>query len=74
MAALIFGILMFVIVRAAAIERTALENPYQYAVIAAILAAVALLLRYRTKIQANFEGAALQFDDPPEPAVLSLWL
>jgi hypothetical protein len=56
------------------LERSALDNPQVYAVLASALAIAALLIRHRTKAQASSESAALQFDDPPDPAILSLGL
>jgi CubicO group peptidase (beta-lactamase class C family) len=74
MAFLIAGVLMFLIVQAASLERSALDNPYLYAAVAGTLFLAALLIRHRTTAQASSESAALQFDDPPEPAILSLGL
>ena len=65
---------MFLIVQAASLERTALDNPHLYAALAGALAAAALLVRRRTKVQAGSESVVLQFDDPPDPAILSLGL
>jgi CubicO group peptidase (beta-lactamase class C family) len=74
MAGLIFGILMFFVIRGSAWERSALDSPGLFAVAAGGLALIAILLRYRTNTQARAEDAALKFDDPPDPAVLSLGL
>ncbi len=74
MAGLIFVILMFLAIRGSALERGALDSPRLFAITAGALALIAILLRYRTNMQAREEGAVLHFDDPPEPAVLSLGL
>jgi CubicO group peptidase (beta-lactamase class C family) len=74
MAFLIGGVLLFLIVQAASLERSALDNPYLYAALAAALAFAALLVRRRTNVQARSESSALRFDDPPDPAILSLGL
>ncbi len=74
MAFLIAGVLMFLIVQAASLERSALDNRYLYAAVTGALAVAALAVRHRNKAQAASESAALQFDDPPEPAILSLGL
>src|SRR5579884_4197248 len=71
---LIGGAMLFVISRAASLERMALDNPYLYAAVCGALAAVALLLWLRTNADARSESAALHFDDPPDPTVLSLGL
>jgi CubicO group peptidase (beta-lactamase class C family) len=74
MAGVIFGILMFLLFRAAALERSAFDSARLFAIAAGALAVIAILLKRRTEARANSEDAALQFDDPPEPAVLSLGL
>jgi CubicO group peptidase (beta-lactamase class C family) len=74
MAFLIGAILLFALSRGAAGERAALNNPVVYALTVVALALVVVLLRYRSKSQAAAEDAMLQFDDPPEPAVMSLGL
>jgi len=71
---LIGGGLLFLISRAASLERSALENAYLYAAVAGALAVLAILLRLRTDAGARSESAGLQFDDPPEPTVLTLGL
>jgi hypothetical protein len=74
LAALILGVLLFLLVHAAALERSALENHALYVTSVSVLTAIAVLLHRRTDAHANSEGAALQFDDPPDPAILSLGL
>jgi hypothetical protein len=74
MTGVIFGILMFFAIRGSALERSALDSPRLFAITAGALALIAFLLRYRTNGRAREEGAALQFEDPLEPAVLSLGL
>jgi hypothetical protein len=71
---LLFGIFLFLAFRAADLETGALERPALYAATDVVLALVALLARYRTNTEARSEDAGLQFDDPPEPAILSLGL
>ena len=74
MALLIVGLYLFLLIRGAALERAALAHPAGYAVTVGTLTVVAIVLRYWTRAQAASEDAALQFDDPPEPAILSLAL
>lgn len=74
MAFLIGAITLFALSRGAAWERAALDNPLGYGTTVGALVLVLLLLRYRTKSQAAAEDATLQFDDPPEAAVMSLGL
>jgi CubicO group peptidase (beta-lactamase class C family) len=69
-----FGAFLFLMYKGARWERSALASPLLYAVTVVALALAAILLRRRTKAQAHSEGASLQFDDPPEPAILSLGL
>ncbi len=69
-----FGAFLFLMYKGAAWERAALASPMLYVIAVAFLASAAILLRRRTKAQSHSEGAALQFDDPPEPAILSLGL
>ena len=52
----------------------ALDDPELYAAIVAILLAGGLLARWIAKQAASSEEATLRFDDPPEPAVMSLGL
>jgi hypothetical protein len=74
MAGLLFLIFLFLGFRVASWEASALAKPALYAITAGVFALFAVLARYRTNVQARTEGAALQFDDPPEPAILSLGL
>jgi CubicO group peptidase (beta-lactamase class C family) len=74
MALLVVGLSLFLLIRGAAWERAALDHPAGYAVTAGALAVVAIVLRYWTRAQAASEDAALQFDDPPDPAVMVLGL
>ena len=72
MAFLLGAIFLFLITKGARWERDALASPDACAVNLLILSAIVVLLRLRTNASAN--AAVLQFDDPPEPAVMSLGL
>ena len=74
MAFLIGGIFLFLLSRGAAWERAALSDPVAYSITVGVLAVVVTVLRLRTNSQASNDGASLQFDDPPDPAVMSLGL
>jgi CubicO group peptidase (beta-lactamase class C family) len=71
---LIGGIFLFLLARGAAWERAALASPVASAITVAALVIVVILLRVRTKSRASADDRALQFDDPPDPAVMSLGL
>jgi hypothetical protein len=68
----VFGILLFLMGQGAALERRALDNSLLYAITVGILGLVLILLLRRTRSQATAEGATLQFDDAPEPIILTL--
>jgi CubicO group peptidase (beta-lactamase class C family) len=74
MAILAFAGLVLITIRGAALERAALDDPAQYAAILFVLAAGLALARWRTTREAHSEISALQFEDPPDPAVMSLGL
>jgi hypothetical protein len=74
MAVLAFGILLFVTVKAAELEKDALSSPMIYAAMVATLIAAAVLARFRAQSNARSEAVSLSFDDPPEPVVQSLGL
>jgi len=74
MAILAFGGLMLLSIRAAALERGALDHPAQCGLICGALLVGLVVARWRTNREAHSELAALQFEDPPDPAVMSLGL
>jgi CubicO group peptidase (beta-lactamase class C family) len=74
MLGVVFAIFVFLMIQGAALERRALDNPLFFAITVGMLAFLLILLRLRTRSRAGAEGAALQFDDPPEPAILTLGL
>ena len=74
MAIIAFAILLFVTIYSARFERSSFENPIRYAILATSLFVAAAAARWRTDVEAKTETNELQFDDPPEPAVLQLGL
>ena len=74
MAVLVFVGLMFLINKGAALERSALEDPARYAKMVAGLSIVAVLARWRTAAKANSAEAELQFEEEPDPVIVSLGL
>jgi hypothetical protein len=74
MAALAFGCVVFLMVKGAAVEEAALRTCALYVAIVGGLMAAALLCWRRTRVEAQSKGVSLDFDDPPEPAILSLAL
>jgi hypothetical protein len=74
MAILAFAGLLLLTIRAAALERGALDDPMQYASILVALIVGLALAKWRTTREAHSELSALQFEDPPDPAVMSLGL
>ena len=74
MAFLIGGIFLFLLSRGAAWERAALDSPVAYSTTVSALAVAVAFLWHRTNSRASEDNAALLFDDPPEPAVMSLGL
>jgi hypothetical protein len=74
MAVLVFGLLLFLMERGAAWERSAMQTRAGWAAIAAALLCLALLARYRTNSRARSEEQQLQFEDEPEPTIQALGL
>ena len=73
-AALAFGGTVFLIEKGAAVEEGALRSLALFMAIACGLIMAALLCWWRTCAEAQSEGVSLEFDDPPEPAILPLGL
>jgi len=74
MAALTFLGLVFLIIKGAALERSALEDPASYAIMISILATASIAARWRTSAHAVSDEAELRFEDAPHPAIQSLGL
>ncbi len=74
MAVIAFVGLMVLSTRGGALERRALDDTTLYGWILAMLGAVWGLARWRTGRAAGADGSAVTFEDPPEPAVMSLGL
>ena len=74
MAALTFLGLVFLIIKGAPLERSALEDPAGSAIMISILGTAAIAARWRTSAHAVSDEAELQFEDAPPPAIQSLGL
>jgi CubicO group peptidase (beta-lactamase class C family) len=74
MAFLFFLGFMFVMNKGAALERQALENERDYAILIGILCAGAIAARWRTSSRAAEDDAAVKFEDEPEPVIFQLGL
>ena len=68
------ALLLFLVFKAADWERSALGNLAGSATMLAILAIAAVLAHWRTVTMANSDEGDLQFEEAPEPAILSLGL
>jgi hypothetical protein len=66
--------LMFLILKAVEFERSALEDPANYAEVLVILVISAVCARWWTVAKANSEDTALQFEEVPPVEVLVLGL
>ncbi|HLJ47415.1 MAG TPA: hypothetical protein VKU01_15470 [Bryobacteraceae bacterium] len=66
--------LLVLMVRGVLIEYRALQNPASFAVMTAVLAAVALIARWRAVSYAASEAATVEYEDRPTPAILPLGL
>lgn len=66
--------LMILSMRGAVVERVALDHAGQFAVLIGTLTLIFALLRWRTWRESHAAWSALQFEDPREPAVMSLGL
>lgn len=73
-AALAFGGAVFLMEKGAAVEEAALRSRALYVALGSGLIAAAVLCWWRTRAEAQSEGLSLEFDDPPEPAILPLGL
>jgi hypothetical protein len=65
---------VYLLDRAAMLERNALQSPSHYAILLAVLIAIATMVRWRTSSLARTEGAELRFEELEAPAVLELGL
>jgi CubicO group peptidase (beta-lactamase class C family) len=74
MAVLAFIGLMTLINKGAALERNALDHAAQYATLLTVLGVAVSAIRWLAAVRAKSEGAAVQFKDEPEPAILALGL
>jgi hypothetical protein len=71
--ALMYVVLFLIAAHAAAdFEMEALGDGRLYLIVVLVLTAAAALVRWRTSKEANWEGAKLQFEEEPTPAVLTL--
>jgi hypothetical protein len=70
------GVLGFFLLlgRGADLERRALEDPASYVATVAVLGIVTALARWRALAQAHDDEAIVQFEELPEPAILTLKL
>jgi hypothetical protein len=74
MAFLMFLGMMFLINKGASLERSALEDSARFATMVVGLGVVAVLARWRTAAKANSDDAELQFEEEPDPVIVSLGL
>ena len=72
MAVMYLALFLLIAQWAADLELRALNNPVRYAISLLWLVIAAVLLRWRTSAQAKSEGAVLQFEEVPIPAVAPL--
>lgn len=68
------GLIMILIGKGAEFERRALGDATRYSSICVVLGIIAALARWRTAVEAHSEGAELQFEDEPPPAIIGLGL
>lgn len=74
MALIAFLGLMFLIVKGASLERSALEDRTFYIAMVAALSLAAIVARWRTAARARSDEAALQFEEERDPEILGLGL
>ncbi len=66
--------LLLIMVRGVIIEYRALQSPTAFALMTAILAALAFAARWRAVSHADWETARVEYEDRPTPAILPLGL
>jgi hypothetical protein len=74
MAALAYIGVALLSVKGADLERRALADPAAFAVMIAVLAAIAAAAWWRTSALAGSEEGALRFEEEPDPAIIGLGL
>jgi len=65
---------IWILDRAALLERSALENKVRYAIVLLIMSVAAVLLRWCTVVLSRSEGAEVRFEEVEPPVVLELGL
>jgi hypothetical protein len=64
--------LLYLLVKGAQMERSALDDPGSFIVMAMVLALVAGMARWRTSAMAKESLSELRFEEEPEPAIFAL--